>query len=544
MSAILHRVLPSPIWVYSAVSTAAIMAVVAPAPTLSPARLFVLAFGSPVAALSLFNFILMVVMLSVRTVHQSVFRALSDDEVSFCKDLTRSFVMFKAMYLFTALYSAQYTDLTVWFIVFTIFGAIRLLVNLSNHRLARLESHDEQRWRILALIVTLCAVNNAGAGVIYTIFKSVGWRPLLMLLIEPVLTCISCVHGMATFMMQSAEAAPLYDQSQKAFYVDCAVDIIVNSLTLAHLGHAWAMHGLSLSIQDVFFFMIVRSVYLRVATRISSLVAYRRVLHDINTRFLDASEEELRELNDHCAICRDVLQFGRTKKLPCAHYFHLTCLRQWMKYRRTCPICRADLLNNPPAATAADAAADGMPAARNGRQGWSLRRLIHFNTGQWATWMPTLSFEVVRGVPIGPAGFAAQGPWPSRDTEGDLNRLAEMFPGVPRQSLRVHLQRARGHLAGAIDDIFNNGPVDVAAQGPQREPVAEGQPGNDNVAPQEPPSSESEPVSHDTAPPAVRRRSSSSLSAGDRRSLAVSRLEALARGSDPPSEAWEQSDTQ
>lgn len=55
----------------------------------------------------------------------SVFRALSDDEVSFCKDLTRSFVMFKAMYLFTALYSAQYTDLTVWFIVFTIFGAVR-----------------------------------------------------------------------------------------------------------------------------------------------------------------------------------------------------------------------------------------------------------------------------------------------------------------------------------------------------------------------------------------------------------------------------------
>jgi hypothetical protein len=42
---------------------------------------------------------------------------------------------------------------------------------------------------------------------------------------------------------------------------------------------------------DMLFFMIVRSVYVRLSSRISSLIAYYRVLNGINTRFADASEQ-------------------------------------------------------------------------------------------------------------------------------------------------------------------------------------------------------------------------------------------------------------
>lgn len=47
-----------------------------------------------------------------------------------------------------------------------------------------------------------------------------------------------------------------------------------------------------------------------------------------------------------CAICLDSLRAA--KKLPCAHLFHLSCLQQWISYHAICPMCRSEILCNPP----------------------------------------------------------------------------------------------------------------------------------------------------------------------------------------------------
>jgi len=43
-----------------------------------------------------------------------------------------------------------------------------------------------------------------------------------------------------------------------------------------------------------------------------------------------------------CSICMGTLEEGdRIGALPCEHYFHVECLKEWLKRRNVCPLCMA-----------------------------------------------------------------------------------------------------------------------------------------------------------------------------------------------------------
>lgn len=45
-----------------------------------------------------------------------------------------------------------------------------------------------------------------------------------------------------------------------------------------------------------------------------------------------------------------------SKKLPCGHIFHTSCLRSWFQRQQTCPTCRLNILRSPASRTATGAA--------------------------------------------------------------------------------------------------------------------------------------------------------------------------------------------
>jgi hypothetical protein len=66
------------------------------------------------------------------------------------------------------------------------------------------------------------------------------------------------------------------------------------------------------------------------------------------------SEEQLRERTiihtltenseANCAICQDIMVVGQvTRRLPCQHAFHLSCVDVWFSSHPTCPTCRHDI---------------------------------------------------------------------------------------------------------------------------------------------------------------------------------------------------------
>jgi E3 ubiquitin-protein ligase synoviolin len=99
---------------------------------------------------------------------------------------------------------------------------------------------------------------------------------------------------------------------------------------------------------------IVRDVYITARsfiTRLRALHRYQTATRNMDQRYPNATEAELRAMNDRtCIICREEMiarEAGQTpvqegpnvtpKKLPCGHVFHFHCLRSWLERQQSCP---------------------------------------------------------------------------------------------------------------------------------------------------------------------------------------------------------------
>ena len=106
--------------------------------------------------------------------------------------------------------------------------------------------------------------------------------------------------------------------------------------------------------------------------RLAAFIKYRRATHDMNSRYEDATVEDIQR-EDTCIICREemrpwsvtnpqalpaepgalpparppttVNERSRPKKLPCGHILHLGCLKSWLERQQVCPTCRRPVVD-------------------------------------------------------------------------------------------------------------------------------------------------------------------------------------------------------
>ena len=151
---------------------------------------------------------------------------------------------------------------------------------------------------------------------------------------------------------------------------------------------------------------IMRDVYMTFASfskRVADYVAYRKATSDMNSRYPDATTEEIR--GDSCIVCREAMvawerppnaqgqeqgqaqaqpagqqnagagaapaptqrrrdEGLRAKKLPCGHILHLRCLKAWLERQQVCPTCRRPVI-----VPTSDPAAAGQQGAGAGNHG-------------------------------------------------------------------------------------------------------------------------------------------------------------------------------
>jgi E3 ubiquitin-protein ligase synoviolin len=146
------------------------------------------------------------------------------------------------------------------------------------------------------------------------------------------------------------------EKGRWVFYLDLATDFIKSVVYLGFFMILMTFYGIPIHImRDLF--MTIRSLI----KRINDFVQYRNATRDMNTRYPDATAEEL-ERENTCIVCREEMrpwvqpganaapgsrpmdERQRPKKLPCGHILHFGCLRSWLERQQVCPTCRRPVL--------------------------------------------------------------------------------------------------------------------------------------------------------------------------------------------------------
>ena len=153
------------------------------------------------------------------------------------------------------------------------------------------------------------------------------------------------------------------EKGRWVFYLDLTTDFIKSVVYLGFFMILLTFYGIPIHImRDLF--MTIRSFI----KRVHDFVQYRNATRDMNTRYPDATAEEL-ERENTCIVCREdmrawvqpgangpqpgrrVDERQRPKKLPCGHILHSSCLRSWLERQQVCPTCRRSVLAQPVAQT-------------------------------------------------------------------------------------------------------------------------------------------------------------------------------------------------
>ncbi|KAF2026816.1 hypothetical protein EK21DRAFT_73332 [Setomelanomma holmii] len=190
------------------------------------------------------------------------------------------------------------------------------------------------------------------------------------------------------------------EKGRWVFYLDLATDFIKSVVYLGFFMILMTFYGIPIHImRDLF--MTIRSFI----KRVNDFVQYRNATRDMNTRYPDATAEEL-ERENTCIVCREEMrvwvqpgaegaQAGRrvderqrAKKLPCGHILHFSCLRSWLERQQNQQnrqgqnnLLQALLRGNPPHDAFGQQAQPAQQAAPAGQQNQAQPNMRVFNFG-------------------------------------------------------------------------------------------------------------------------------------------------------------------
>lgn len=187
------------------------------------------------------------------------------------------------------------------------------------------------------------------------------------------------------------------DKRRALFVVEVVTDFIKLLIYIFFFTVSVTFNGLPMH--------IMRDVYMTFASfskRVSDYMAYRKATSDMNTRYPDATTEEIR--GDSCIVCREEMlawadgepqaaaqpaadgqpapapapalpasrrrdEGLRAKKLPCGHILHLRCLKAWLERQQVCPTCRRPVVTETAANGSAAAGGNAAAPGQNGAPG-------------------------------------------------------------------------------------------------------------------------------------------------------------------------------
>ncbi|GAX27368.1 autocrine motility factor receptor [Fistulifera solaris] len=309
------------------------------------------------------------------------------------------FLVFKFL-LISAVVAPDTLDLIILLSWYTLLSFLRSLSHLSNGTTRHtIQSGQPPRPGVLVLLVSVLISDCLAAAFCVALFHEVGWKRVMLLTCDCLLLgldviCHILMHVGQVVEVQHAErihefelqqlrihqrssvegaelneddiretqrleasiAAMGQQHTQRIFVLESAVfglQLLNHLVTVSHFIHIWCEKGLSLTLLDGVLSLQVHSALSSASKKIAERRDLFRIARDMNGRFDDASDIEIRKATatgDVCCICLGSMTSGNVKKIGCGHLYHTPCLRQVIEKARSmeaarCPLCRASIMD-------------------------------------------------------------------------------------------------------------------------------------------------------------------------------------------------------
>ncbi|RGB23909.1 hypothetical protein C1646_727362 [Rhizophagus diaphanus] len=259
-------------------------------------------------------------------------------------DRLLNFLLFKVVFV-GAILEPKWEELLIWTSWFTILGFLRIFSMLCRDRFEYLtfspNTPVQAHLRILVLLILILLSDIFWFIMCISIFRSM----LLLLTFECFTLFLDTVQTLIKYLIHLRDITRQSVWESRGillYYTEFVTDTLILVATLGHYLHIMLLHGISFTLIDAVLFLNMRSVFNNLRKKIVAYCNYRQAISNMQTQYPNATDIELKEYNDDCAICRDSMD--KAKKLPCGHMFHLTCLRSWLEHHSSCPTCRRSLL--------------------------------------------------------------------------------------------------------------------------------------------------------------------------------------------------------
>ncbi|KAL2624061.1 hypothetical protein R1flu_008306 [Riccia fluitans] len=294
-----------------------------------------------------------------------------------------NYILFKGIFL-TWVVQPELMAITLWFAWFAVLGFLKMFQGLARDRLERLNASPTatvlSHVRVFAVLVLVLLSDMFWMRLCMWLFKDTGTSTFMLLLFEPLSIAFDTlqavvVHGMqlldtwqqhnlgiSSYMStmqpseRSAAGAAWEWRGTLVRNWSFAMDIVSLMLALGHCVHIWWLRGVAFQVVDAILFLNLRALLSALSKRIKGFMRLRTAMNTLRGALPDATEEEILAYEDDCAICKEPM--ARAKRLPCAHLFHLSCLRSWLDQglaeAYSCPTCRRPLFMGSPSISSSD----------------------------------------------------------------------------------------------------------------------------------------------------------------------------------------------
>ncbi|XP_033102754.1 RING finger protein 145-like [Anneissia japonica] len=228
---------------------------------------------------------------------------------------------------------------------------LQSLYEMTNPILLLLSTNSNRKIlahvRVLVFVVILIIIPIIMTYYLINVFNSNIW--ILIISLSCLLTSLHTFSSLmiyALFMIDNFRTEPWENLDDVVYWIHGfghALEFAVAVCGVCFGGFDAVFSDLSLSGSSIILLHFYFNVWQSAKKGWDSVKRRRGAMKKINI-LKQATEAELKLLNDVCAICYEKMTNARVT--PCRHYFHGACLKKWLYVKDNCPMCHSSIIEN------------------------------------------------------------------------------------------------------------------------------------------------------------------------------------------------------